>query len=173
MNYFLVPGKNHTIYNKINTEDGYPLGENKHVVDFMTLKAEEHFGEAFKDFLSIALVEDDYLDKIRKRYIVNSIINAEYSSAPIVTKSKFTCSTDTAFEIAADYLKNGVSMRDLERKHLNEQKPRGNKAMKILNSLGISGSQKGSLINSNIDTEINKATGILKDTLIKIKDKRL
>ena len=63
-------------------------------------------------------------------------------------------------------------MRELEVKHLGI-KQSGGVAMKILTSLGIAGAQKGMLKKTDIDTEIAKADGILKDTLVKIKEKGL
>ena len=64
INYFLVPGQRHVIYKQIKKGDGWPIGENKYIVDLMTIKAHDRFGKYFEEFLKVALVEDDYIEKV-------------------------------------------------------------------------------------------------------------
>lgn len=77
-------------------------------------------------------------------------------------------------EVAACYLSKSFSLKEIERQmHLKEAL--GFEAQNILQALGIitNGTMKNCLNSSNIDSEISKATGILKDTLIEIKNRKL
>ena len=87
INYFLVPGKNFVVYNKQHEDDGAPLGENKYVLDLMTLEASRAFGKTFEEFMKEALVDPDYIKTIKNRYKVNQTIDAHYSTVQF-TKSE-------------------------------------------------------------------------------------
>jgi hypothetical protein len=178
INYFLVPNNNNTIYQKINSDDGYPLGENKFVVQFMLIKAYERFGTTFEDFLKRSLADLDIRSICAKRSVVAvAAISAEYAAGINTSGTMPKYSDDEELEVAAYYLRNQIGLIDIEELVLRVSGKLGWEAKRILNNRGIDTSRKsvhkGLLIKSDIDTEIAKANGLLKETLIKIKNKGL
>ena len=171
LNYYAAPGQNYQ-----NNSAAYNIGEAQVVNDYIGTVFSDIYGHVnMKEFRKQALASDELISdesaEINAEF-GNPILSGNVKSKPTKHVKRAKYSEDKILEIAVDYLRNGTSMRELEVKHLGIQQS-GGVAMKILTSLGISGAQKGMLKKSDIDTEIAKADGILKDTLVKIKEKGL
>ena len=174
INYFLVPNQNNVIYQKVHSNDGSPLGENKFVVEYMTIKAYERFGAEFEDFLNKALADLD-IAKIcsGKAKVSTAPINATYGIDINAGASSKKCGyDDEELMVAAYYLRNHSSLIKVEEVVLNVSNKKGFIAMKILNKLGIDTSamspHRGLLATTDINTAINSATGTFKATLEEI-----
>ena len=171
LNYYAAPGQNYQ-----NNSAAYNIGEAQVVNDYIGTVFSDIYGHVnMKGFRKQALASDKLISDENaeiKAEFGNPILSGKVKSKPSKTVKRGKYSEDTILQIAVDYLRNGTSMRELEVKHLGI-KQSGGVAMKILTSLGIAGAQKGMLKKTDIDTEIAKADGILKDTLVKIKEKGL
>ena len=171
LNYYAAPGQNYQ-----NNSAAYNIGEAQVVNDYIGTVFSDIYGHVnMKEFRKQALASDELISdesaEINAEF-GNPILSDKVKSKPSKTVKRAKYSEDKILEIAVDYLRNGTSMRELEVKHLGI-KQSGGVAMKILMSLGIAGAQKGMLKKTDMDTEIAKADGILKDTLVKIKEKGL
>ena len=171
LNYYAAPGRNYQI-----NSAAYNIGEAQVVNDYIGTVFSEIYGQTnMKEFRKQAMASNDITGN------ENAEINAEFGN-PITSKKnkpkpfkqskKTRHSEDKIFAIAVEYLRHGTSMRQLEEKHFGLQQS-GSVVLKLLKSLGIAGTQKGMLKKSDLDTELAKANGVLKDTLIKIKEKGL
>lgn len=170
LNYYAAPGQNY----QINSE-AYNIGEAQVVNDYIGMVFSEIYGQInMQEFRKQAMASNDVTGN------ENAEINAEFGN-PITSKknkpkplkyNKKRHSEDKIFAIAVEYLRYGTSMRQLEEKYFGSQQS-GSVVLKLLKSLGIAGTQKEMLKKSDLDTEIAKANGILKDTLTKIKEKEL
>ena len=171
LNYYAAPGQNYQI-----NSAAYNIGEAQVVNDYIGTVFSEIYGHInMKEFRRQAMASNDITGN------ENAEINAEFGNLITSKKNKPKTlkhnkktrhSEDKILETAVEYLRYGTSMRQLEEKHFGIQQS-GSAVLKLLKSLGIEGTQKGMLKKSDLDTEIAKANGVLKDTLVKIKEKGL
>ena len=153
----------------------------------------------FEDFFRKALVNFDYIDESKKTFKVMFIskeeaidekenvkkskksnkklnknikkISSHKSKTHENERKKYT--EDDKYKVVEYYLYNKPSLIEVEKQVLNIIDGHGATAKNILNKLGITteknNTYKGLLINNDIDLEISKATGKIKETLIEIK----
>ena len=86
-------------------------------------------------------------------------------------------SENDKYKVASYYLRNNVSLIEVEKHVLGLLDNHGARAKNILNKLGIDTTKnsphKGLLVNNDIDTAISQATGKVKETLEEIKKRNL
>ena len=122
------------------------------------------------------------LEKVAEDYAALVSVTPSSKSAP--TKSvypkeskkaskRLNLSEDEKLAIVAFYLRNNETFANMDEIHFNIKNQHGVRSYNLLKRYGVTTEQKGLLITSNIDDEIAKASGILKETLIKIKNKGL
>ena len=73
----------------------------------------------------------------------------------------------------AFYMRNNTTFMQMDEINFGIDNQHGVKSYNLLKKFGVTTEQKGLLIESTIDDEIAKASGLLKETLIKIKNKGL
>lgn len=98
----------------------------------------------------------------------NSRLNKGVAEVKDVEKS------NEALEMAALYLYDGMSFRNLEINILgisDKENPRGFEARRILNDLGINAGNKGAVKANGYINEFKNATGTYKETLISLQEK--
>jgi len=181
INYFVVPSIKHVDYTKVDIDDGFPLGENKHVVSFMRKKQQQRYGSIFDDFLKLALADEkkfvtDSLHNLGQSKIAARIYSSTKSGYGKKTKrpvskkvSKYSELTKTL--LAKEFLTQTHTLNDLEKEILKTNTDRhGGTAWTILNKLGVTKDKKGILTSAwTIDDELKTATGQYKETLLNIK----
>lgn len=80
-------------------------------------------------------------------------------------------SDDEELKIVAFYMRNNETFTKMDEIHFGIDNQHGVKSHNLLKKYGVTTEQKGVLIVATIDDEIAKASGVLKETLIKIKNK--
>lgn len=106
-----------------------------------------------------------------KKTIVQRKETKEYTNSTLIKTSAST-SEDLEMQLALEYLINpNTSFRKLEMGIMHIDSPArggGFKAKTIINNLGITADKKGVLVLKDAKEEIQSATGLYKETLLKI-----
>ena len=187
MNYFVSPKskRNGNIYNIY--KKGNNIAEDPDVLSYVRMKLHERYKkngvDYFQEFLDMVLPFDD----LRKED-GNTVLDITYSPRNLSSHAKIlphpktekkkvgdesSLPSDLVLIMAKEYLCNpNTAFRTLEKNFMHIDSPQrggGFKAKKIINNLGITAEKKGVLYETTIDSEIKKATGIYKETLVRVK----
>lgn len=179
INYFLVPKRGLS---------NFDIGEDKYLLSFIKEKREEKFGSMFleyeKQIMAKQIEYKDYSNYSFNLKFGSTYINHKKTNRKSTFKNKTKRTSDikkTAnltysdrdMRILKAYLIDKDSYRTIEKTILKIPSPvrGGGFIVKgILNSYGVSGKHKGILENKNISNLISNSNGVLKDTLIKLRE---
>ncbi len=185
LNYILTPKKNlHTTQVYVSKND---IGESEYLQSYARQVFMEKYGALYNTFLNRIMInfsnknlKDAEHYKIGLRYgfefadkktIVQRKETKEYTNSNLIKTSAST-SEDLEMQLALEYLINpNTSFRKLERGIMHIDSPArggGFKAKTIINNLGITADKKGVLVFKDAKEEIQSATGLYKETLLKI-----
>jgi hypothetical protein len=172
MNYFLTPQKK-----RIN----FDVGGSLVLIDYVRKKNKEKYGELFDDFEKLVFIQ--HSSDFSKPFpdIINFGFNKKTETTPTNSKKKnnirinkpnYVKNFESDLSIVKGYLIDGKSYRGIEKDIMNidsQKRGGGFIAKSILNSYGVLAEHKGIIKDLNIDQEIEKSNGVLKETLIWIK----
>ncbi len=194
-NYFLTPKKNcsfsavckdiaeyQPVIDYVRNKYAYIYGkEYQEFLDLIMIDKRTVISEETKKDInlkySLTLKKDDKLQNVRKNK--NSLLdkqskeNANNQMMSEVMVIKNSSLEEAYYYMIKEYLYNPkASFRELERRYMgidSQSRGGGFQAKSILNSYGVIAKNKGVLSDKMIEQEIEEASGIYKDTLIKVK----